>query len=870
MLRLTLAQMRRSLPRLVAAGIAILLGSAFLTATLTAGDIITRTGYDQVTATYGQADLVVRPSGTDPLDPPITQTLAAVRDTPGVVAADPLVTGYLTLVSGRRDAWTLAIPATSSPRLASLEVTQGAAPVADDEIAVPTALAERLGVGVGDTVQVTWSTWQDGAAADAGGTDDQDTDEGRADDEGADAGAPAEPDDEGTWVDESAAARVVGLLDDPRGAWAGYGGAALATADSVARWSGAASLDELPGTVIVAADGDVAATAAALRGSTPGVDVLTRDEAAAETVKRFSDGGNVLVMMVLGFAAVAMLVAALVIANTFQVLVAQRTRMLALLRCVGARRGQLRRTVLLEATLLGTVAGAVGVVAGLGLSQGALSVLSRTQESVPLPTTVGVSWKAVLVPVAVSVVVTVLAALVPARNATRVSPVAALRPADAPTVHARPGRVRLVFSLLLVVGGLVALLGAVALARSGMVADPMATLALGVLGGAASFVGLLIGAPLWVPRVVSALGRPVARMGPSARLAAANTLRNPRRTAATSTALVIGVTLVVMMSTGAVSARTSLADAMTEQGPYDTALAFDEAVPTEVADAAMRLDGVARVATVRSGQLSTPSGPASEALVVADDAVDVVRDATAAAALADNRSVVPDRLADDGATTATFQHTGRTSTADVDVLVTGTRTALVTSQTADLLGFPDAHTVLLVRLAPGADAVETLRDLQDLPTDVGFSVESPAAQQQQDEQVIDILLAIVIGLLGVAVVIALIGVANTLSLSVIERRRESATLRAVGLSRRGLRWMLATEGMLIAGVGAVIGSALGLLYGWAGAATVFGTASDLHLAVPWGHLAAVLVVALLAGLAASVLPARAAARTPPVAALGVD
>ena len=125
-------------------------------------------------------------------------------------------------------------------------------------------------------------------------------------------------------------------------------------------------------------------------------------------------------------------------------------------------------------------------------------------------------------------------------------------------------------------------------------------------------------------------------------------------------------------------------------------------------------------------------------------------------------------------------------------------------------------------------------------------------------------------LLAVAVVIALVGVANTWSLSVLERRRESATLRAIGLSRRQLRWMLAIEGMLIASVGAVLGAGFGLLYGWSGASVLLSALGPVTLAVPWRDLGLVMAVALAAGLLASVLPGRAAARTSPVAALTVD
>jgi putative ABC transport system permease protein len=175
-----------------------------------------------------------------------------------------------------------------------------------------------------------------------------------------------------------------------------------------------------------------------------------------------------------------------------------------------------------------------------------------------------------------------------------------------------------------------------------------------------------------------------------------------------------------------------------------------------------------------------------------------------------------------------------------------------------------------VSLEPGADPALVLQDVRSALPDTPAEVSSAGAQRATYERVIDTLLAVVVGLLGVAVVIALIGVANTLSLSVLERRRESATLRAIGLSRRQLRSMLAIEGMLIAGVGAILGAGLGLFYGWAGSVILFGQIGDVILVVPWTDLAMVLVVALAAGLLASVLPGRAAARTSPVAALAVD
>ncbi|GAA4625453.1 ABC transporter permease [Cellulomonas oligotrophica] len=847
MLRLTLAQMRRSLGRLTAAAVAIVLGTAFVAATLIAGDVMTRTTYDAVTATYGDADLVVRQ------DSPLTQEqLDGMRAADGVVAVDPMVVGWVQLALGGRSTTERLLVVPSEPRLASLQVVEGTVPAGPDEVALPASTLERLDAALGDTIRVDWTVWSD--------------DEPEA---------------------QVAQVRVVGLVDDPAQAWARFGGAGLAPEASVLAWSGWSTLEEAYTTeaVVAVAPGAVEpARAALVAPAAPDAQVVTRDEAAAASVESLADGTNVMVSVVLAFASIALLVAALVISNTFQVLVAQRTRTLALLRCVGARRAQLRASVLLEAGLLGLAASGLGVLVGIGLTAGALVVLARVDVGVPLPTTVSVTAVAVLVPLAVGTLVTVLAALVPARAATRVAPVAALRPADAPAVGARSGRVRLVFSLLLSVGGAAGMLAAVALARLGAV-DAMAPLGLGILGGAASFVGVVLGAVFWVPKVVAGVGRLVQGSSPSARIAAANTVRNPRRTAATSTALLIGVTLVVMMSTGAASARSSLAQDLDQRYPVDVLLegldpvsGGTEAIDPAVLRAVAAVDGVRDLVPVRQASVTAEStdGSTWDGVVFAIDPQDarrVVGNEPVLDALSADVLVLPDDAEISGDVTVS----GR----DQEWELTGAGTTLGTVRAPTSVGWvgesamdrlaPDAtETLAFVALEAGAKAGEVQQSVQDAIGDATVSVVSPAAERAVYEQVINTMLAVVVGLLGVAVLIALVGVANTLSLSVLERRRESATLRAIGLSRRGLRWMLAVEGMLIAGVGALLGTALGLFYGWAGAATVFGTISDLTLAVPWLDLALVMVVALAAGLVASVLPGRSAARTPPVAALAVD
>ncbi|WP_235523089.1 ABC transporter permease [Cellulomonas sp. Root485] len=855
--------MRRSLGRLTAAAVAIAIGTAFLATTLIAGNVMTRTGYDAVTATYADADIVVAGDVTD-------NQLEAVRALPDVQSADVLAPIGLEVRKGGTSRWQIMLPTSDDPRLSSLVVEDGAAPTRTGEIALPAATAEAFGVQVGDHVQVRWTTSEP------------------AETPSADATASTDPSEE-VWrtVDDDVV--VTGIATDPASAWSQSGGAGLVNADDLLRWSDAESVTELASSTLVVARPGTGAEALrdAVAPLVPDAEALTRDEAAAKSIEAFSDGGNVLITIVLGFAAVALLVAALVIANTFQVLVAQRTRTLALLRCVGAGKGQLRRSVLVEAAILGAVASVAGLVLGLVLGQGALFVLGNLDLGVPLPSTIAVTLPVVLLPLLVGTVVTVLASLVPAREATRVSPIAALRPADAPAVGARGGRVRFALSLLLTLGGVGVMLLATVLSSSGR-ADPTLLLGVGALAGGLSFVGVLVGAVFWVPKVVSFVGRALAGTGTSARLAAANTVRNPRRTAATSAALLIGATLVAMMSTGAASARVSLAQELDEHYPVDlmvdgTVQGDGASLASDVADAVAAVTGVGTVLEMRTAPVLLGDDWITVVAPVDGSTTAVLRDPRTADGLSDGTLLLPKLLAEQATDVATPVTAYATPWDDTEPAPGGSEVplrtvatdlgglyALTTLTTLEQLAPQAPVSMLWVALDPGADAALVLQDVRAALPDTPAEVSSAGAERASNELVINTLLAIVVGLLGVAVVIALIGVANTLSLSVLERRRESATLRAIGLSRRQLRVMLAVEGMLIAGVGAVLGAALGLLYGWAGAVITFGEIGDVILVIPWTDLALLLVVALAAGLLASVLPGRAAARTSPVAALAVD
>ncbi|WP_159798739.1 ABC transporter permease [Puerhibacterium puerhi] len=858
MIRITLAQMRRSVGRLAAAGIAIVIGTAFVAATLLAGNLITRSTYDSIAARYAAADLVVESAEGAELSP---AQLESVATTSGVVSAAPQSLAYQGLTHGNRTIYQGVIPQPDDPRLMPLELTDGAAPSAADEIAVPPDVAERLGLGVGATVDVVRDV-------------------------------PGDP-ETGELEQVVDPMTISGLVADPKNAYGMSGGAAVVTQDTFDQWGADAAGGEVtyPEASLLLADGaDLEAVRAHLATTLGSAfDVVTPDEHAEAAAAELTGGENLMFLIfVLTFASIALLVAGLVITNTFQVLVAQRARTLALLRAVGASKRQVGAGVLLEAAILGVVTSVLGVLVGASLGQLALWVARTGPVAASLPATITVTWQVVAVPIVVGTLVTVAAALVPARVATRVAPLAALRPLDAPTAEKGAGRVRLVLSVLATVIGFALLAGGAAL---GTVArEPSLGLALGILGGATSFVGVAVSAVFWLPKVTGLAGRLVGSSGPTARLAAANTLRNPRRTASTSTALLIGVTLVAMMSTGAASARTSLTAALDGQFPVDVAVQGAQTddsgatvLPQTVIDAVEAVDEVAAVALLQSGVATLGDGTSSEEeTVVTVQGVD--RDAALAAlrldepveALAPGTAVVPTEVADawglrDG---DRLTLTGDAGTVTFDLATSDTGIGEVLVLPADLRALVTRPTTEAMWLAldPGADARAGVGHVQDTVADTGelASVSGAAVERASFEDVVDTALGIVLGLLAVAVVIALIGVANTLSLSVIERRRESATMRAIGVTTGQLRWMLAIEGMLIAGVGAVLGIVLGLVYGWAGSLAALGIMGDVTLSVPWRDVALVAVVALVAGLLASVLPGRSAVRTSPVEALAAE
>lgn len=604
-----------------------------------------------------------------------------------------------------------------------------------------------------------------------------------------------------------------------------------------------------------------------------GITVRTADAERAALTSEQLGGTGVLTGLLAAFAVIAVVVAAIVIANTFAILVAQRTRALALARCVGATQKQVRNSVLGEALLVGVVGSVIGLAAGAGLAQ-LLVTVGGSATNIPLNSTISVSATSIVVPLIVGVLVTVLAALPPARRATRVPPVAALSPLPAPTTK-RIARTRLITGAVLLVGG-------AGLLVYGAVGAQETTVALvsGISGGLLSFVGVLVLAVAVIPRLAQALGHATARVsGVPGELAAENTQRNPGRATATVSALLVGVTLIVMTAVGGSSAEATMNTMMDARYPTDaTVTTASGQVPGGLVKAVQDAKGVDRAASVTTAEAQVAVNGKSQKLPVtgySSEAREAMRDTSTMSGLGTGRALVslPGVSAGD---TVTLRNGGHTLSLKAVTPQSGASSGTVSVTSADMGKLaPDAQaSQILVRYSAGASPDEASSSVTKAIAKVpGASIDSQAQNRRETQQIVNVMLSVVVGLLAISVIIALVGVANTLGLSVVERTREIGLLRALGLTRRQVRAMLGHEAVLLALAAVVVGLVLGAGYGIAGTYALLGTTGHgivVTVALPWVQLAAVVAIGLAAAWMASVLPGRHAARIRPSVALAAE
>ncbi|MGC4192648.1 MAG: FtsX-like permease family protein [Thermomicrobiales bacterium] len=824
--QLALVQMRHSARNLLAVCLATMLGVAFVAATLATGNVLEGTFANALSWQYKGADVIVTTDDAGGIDPHLVDR---IRGIDGVASAENRYLGVGIIQSGSREVYPLLANVPQAPAMRSdLTLEVGRLPETSGEVAVVSNVADELDAKVGDSVQ--FQSFGGGATV---------------------------------------SQTIVGILTAPS-SLAGRSPDVFGVLDEAAIAQTGLSVDSI---LVVATSGtsdtDLTHRLNGVLGD--GTTARTFSQQADRMAKDVSGDVNFLSIGLLAFAVIALFVAGIVIGNTFTVLVTQRTRNLALLRCVGATRAQVRRSVLIEALGIGIVASIAGIVLGIGGLGLVLRLYAGATGNITLSTGLDLSPSDLIVPFALGFGATMVAAWGPARGATRVAPLAALRPQSMTDFRATGTRWRTAIAGLLLAGGGALLLGGVVVAFA---SPGFLPIGIGVMGGIVSFVGVMVGGVLIVPRGVGWLGALFTPMGAPAAIAAANSVRNPKRTTATAMALLVAVTLVTMMSVGAESSKSTLNDVIDAYDPVDLVVraeTSDAALPADAIRIASEHPDVERAMPVTAASL--PINGATETVLGVD--ADLARQISASSALdglGDGVVIVPKGTAADLgiADGATIVLTGPSGDISLQAKVTDLAGEDLVMTRSDLAAVaPDAPVQRVwLQFRGGVNGGDATGHIQDALAGHGqFWYEGGARDKAQNARVLDTMLLIVTLLLGVAVVIALVGVGNTLSLSVIERTRESAVLRALGLTRWQMRRMLALEGMLIASVGVALGIVLGGAYGAIGTLTLFGDEFGISLVVPWDRVAVIVVIGLLAGVLASVLPARAALKVSPVSAL---
>jgi putative ABC transport system permease protein len=598
----------------------------------------------------------------------------------------------------------------------------------------------------------------------------------------------------------------------------------------------------------------------------PGYQVQTGKELAAAAAADQKGFFTVMTNILLGFAGVAVFVGAFLILNTFSIIVAQRTRELALMRALGGTRRQLVTSVLIEAATVGFVAALIGIGLGIGVGDLVARILigqaDGTLQIAPLQFPIGGLVGCLLV----GTVTTVLAAVFPALRASRVAPIAALREtADQPKPMIR----------LAIAGGVLTAAGTALVIR---MANPTQLL-IGVL---CAFAGVALLTPLIAGPVVTVLGRVVKRSVPGD-LGRRNSARNPRRTAITAAALMIGVALVTAGSTITSSIKASLAEAIGGSLTADLAVFGDTGNGTTIDSQ--------RMAQIRGIQT-----------------VDLVAGSANAQATVGGRSAFVETWDDNGAANLLMSRHAVQGTVDIvsgqvmlsqseakDRNVTlgdhlritlprGEADYTVAGIYADtriddgiIMAWADAQktfprvlvSAAFIKVQSGRSVADTQQQVNQVLDDPELSAQTVQQAIDQLDGVFDLILNVVQGLLAVAMIIAVLGIVNTLVLSVLERTRELGLLRAVGLRRGQLLRMITVESVLISLFGAILGLVVGALLGAAVTRGLRNEGFD-QLAMPWTQMAVYLVAAALVGVLAAIAPAIRGARLNVLAAIAYE
>jgi putative ABC transport system permease protein len=606
---------------------------------------------------------------------------------------------------------------------------------------------------------------------------------------------------------------------------------------------------------------------------------LLPKDAEAQTGKQLADdqareieqGLSNLNTMLLAFAAIALFVGIFLIANTFTMLVAQRTRELALMRAVGASRRQVKRSVMLEALVVGALAAVIGFVLGIGLATGLRSAMGSFGAKVPAGPLV-VSPTAIASALAVGVLVTVLAAWLPARRAAKIPPVAAMGSAHLPATTK---------SLVVrnTLGSVITLAGAGAILAGAAMGKEAGRMVIGA-GAFLTLIGIIVLIPL-LSRPVIALVRPLLHrvFGVSGKLAGQNAVRNPRRTGATASALAIGLTLVTGLTVIGVTLGGAIDKLTTDniRADYMVTMAGGGALDKSALTALEKAKGVSAVSPQQATSVEIKDEFHSASAVTPGDVEKVFDLQTVSgsmATLGKGQIAVAEKTAKSngwkaGDTVAVkFGNDSDGGKADTKTLTVGavykeneflSPVLLSTSLVAPYEPKPYIPEVW-VKMDGGASKANEQALVDALGDNPAMSIMDRQDIRNMFGGMINTMLNIMYGLLAMALIIAVLGVINTLAMSVFERQQEIGMLRAIGLDRRKVKRMIRLEAVVISLFGAVIGVALGSFLAWAIGETIKSEIPGYALVVPWDRIGIFLLLAGVVGVLAALWPARSAAK----------
>ncbi|MDX3387033.1 ABC transporter permease [Streptomyces niveiscabiei] len=818
--------------RLLMTVLAVMLGVAFVSGTLVFTNTLSNALENSSAKGFDQVDVAVQPraqKATDTKvakDPELTDALLKrAASVPGAASATGVVTGF-TAIAGKDgdligDGFSSQGANYWGDADARYPLTSGKAPEGADEIAMDADTARRAGYQVGDTVRIS--------------------------------------------VDGPVLTPVIsGIFTTKDGNVAAGGSLTLfdtATAQKLFGKTG--TYDEID---VKAAPG-VSQTAlkSALDKALPAdkIETTTSDQLAADQAQMISASMSGLKQGLLVFAGISLFVGTFIIANTFTMLVAQRTKELALLRAVGASRRQVTRSVLIEAFVVGTVAGVTGLVAGIGIGAGLRALLEQTGAIIPDGPLI-ISSGTIVSALVVGVVITMLAAWLPGRRAAKIPPVAAMS-----SLHAQATTRSLVVRNTL--GSLVSAAGAGTVLAATTMSGTEAQTAMGI-GAVLLIIGVFILTPLLSRPLIAAAGPLMRGFGISGKLARQNSVRNPRRTAATASALMIGLTLITGMTVIAGSLQKAIEKMASDaiRADYVVSMVNGNSLTPDVEKKLKTASGVRATSPMRNspsridGDQEYLTGVDSSTVgeLISPKVEEGRFEIGGTKVVVDKHTAGMHDWKPGSAFTVHYED-GKSQRLTVGGIYESNeflRGILLDAATLAPHQTDVTDMKVMVKTAGGTSAEAKSALVKALGDNPGIQVQSKKDISNQIAQFFTLLLNMLYGLLAMAVIVAVLGVVNTLAMSVFERSQEIGMLRAIGLDRRGIKRMVRLESLVISLFGGVLGIGLGVFFGWA-AGELMGTSLPTYeLVLPWARIAVFLALAGAVGVLAALWPARRAAR----------